>query len=405
MKRPPLFETMSRARRKANTVEARRALEKVLRSRYFVQGETVRGEPRIYFVSRTDLHYASPDVTTDRRQANRWCIKMNAGTMAERERNSIEFGFIAERRPTPIKIIAAPRMEGQGSTTVKDWERAFKAAREGHNVFQCPECKGYQTHKRGCHNAKKYPFIGNPPAMRFPAIKTVLSFPGDPDLELKPARPPKSGVEGAVRLGRLYGGGMKANLDFETRSSEPLHDKPVLAYKPHPGAQTEFFGAAHNARIKPGIFIAGSIMKANEYADGRPRPWQYQVADYEVRQGLSPRADEQWGIYLRTYNVRVATFAPGSEALRDALDRMFTAAHALKQSAVKTFKAKRAVRDAEDDQREAAKMGGKGWHTCDCGQWVNDKLAPCSVCKPKSKIVKVRGRPHWRAAKEFRRKK
>lgn len=46
--------------------------------RYFVQGETVRGEPRIYYVSdRQGKRYAS-EVTRDQRQARRWCDKMNA---------------------------------------------------------------------------------------------------------------------------------------------------------------------------------------------------------------------------------------------------------------------------------------------------------------------------------------
>lgn len=49
--------------------------------RYFVQGETVHGEPRIHFVSdRLGKRYAS-EVTRDERQARRWCDKMNAGVV------------------------------------------------------------------------------------------------------------------------------------------------------------------------------------------------------------------------------------------------------------------------------------------------------------------------------------
>ena len=44
-----------------------------------------------------------------------------------------------------------------------------------------------------------------------------------------------------------------------------------------------------------------------------------QLADYEVRQG----ANEEWGIYLRAYNVRVAIFAANSSATRTTLARMF----------------------------------------------------------------------------------
>lgn len=76
--------------------------------------------------------------------------------------------------------------------------------------------------------------------------------------------------------------------------------------------------------------INASLMGMNEYADIRRQlPWQYQIADYVVRDG---------GIYLRDFNVRVAKFARNSATLCSALDRMFTAAYALKQSATVKWK-------------------------------------------------------------------
>jgi hypothetical protein len=60
----------------------------------------------------------------------------------------------------------------------------------------------------------------------------------------------------------------------------------------------------------------------------RDVPWQFAVGDYCVR------TDErgEWGIYLRAYNYRVARFNANSAAIRDALTRMFNAAHALVES-------------------------------------------------------------------------
>lgn len=109
---------------------------------------------------------------------------------------------------------------------------------------------------------------------------------------------------------------------------------------------------SHDLKIKPGVKVRGSLMGAGEYGEVEPRrPWQYTVADYEVRQrrrgdgikkpaGFDP--DKPWGIYLRRYNVCLAEFAPNSAALRDALARMFDAAHALKQSAIEKFRSGRA---------------------------------------------------------------
>lgn len=97
----------------------------------------------------------------------------------------------------------------------------------------------------------------------------------------------------------------------------------------------------------------------------RERPWQYAVGGYEVRQGDAGT----WGIYTRKYNVRLAVFNPNSHALRGALARMFDAAHAL----------------VESEKARDARLVSNGWHTCGCGQWVHDKLAPCSVCKPRKR--------------------
>lgn len=60
---------------------------------------------------------------------------------------------------------------------------------------------------------------------------------------------------------------------------------------------------------------------------------------------------------------------PNSHALRDALARMFDAAHAL----------------VESEKARDARLVTNGWYTHGCGQWVHDKLAPCSVCKPRKR--------------------
>lgn len=272
----------------------------------------------------------------------------------------------------PPKILSNPFIKGQGSTTTRQWRRAFKVIREGGRVLACPECKGYQFHNKGCANAKAFPFVGG--AMRIPGrekrgacelqrkmcgswdsklavcsrrdccyfpkiTRTVLCFPGDPDLNL-------TAVESAERVVRrkqrgpgdpdlnsaaITGGKQKpsrkrkptVHLDFETRSGVTLHG--IIGG----GDPRLLVGASHISRVKPGVMIVGSLMGRGEYAVG-PLPWQSELADYCVRQGGN---GQTWGIYLRAYNVRVATLAPGSDSLREALDKMFTAAHALKRSA------------------------------------------------------------------------
>jgi hypothetical protein len=45
--------------------------------RYYVQGETVRGEPRVYWVVDREQHHKTVSkVTTDKRQAERWLNKL-----------------------------------------------------------------------------------------------------------------------------------------------------------------------------------------------------------------------------------------------------------------------------------------------------------------------------------------
>lgn len=278
----------------------------------------------------------------------------------------------------PPKILSNPFIKGQGSTTTRQWRRAFKVIREGGRVLACPECKGYQFHNKGCANAKAFPFVGG--AMRIPGrekrgacelqrkmcgswdsklavcsrrdccyfpkiTRTVLCFPGDPDLNL-------TAVESAERVVRrkqrgpgdpdLNSAAISAGRVVRRKKRDPADyfvTNVAMAARGEPAriarrkalhgvkAGDGFFGAFHEMRIKPGVMIAGSLMGGGEYAAG-PLPWQLELADYCVRQGAN---GQTWGIYLRKYNVRVSTFAPGSDALREALDQMFTAAHALKQ--------------------------------------------------------------------------
>lgn len=154
-------------------------------------------------------------------------------------------------------------------------------------------------------------------------------------------------------------------------------------------------GTFHSSNPVPDMVIAGSMMGPDEYATlggpdnfpdgGRPNPWQFQIAEYELRE--SRKGNGQWGIYCRDYNVRLATFAPNSFALRDALARGFDAAHAKKQSEIARFKVSKMPVDAQIKHRQKQeRAANKGWYTCQCGQWVNDKECPCSVCrKPRKK--------------------
>jgi hypothetical protein len=76
------------------------------------------------------------------------------------------------------------------------------------------------------------------------------------------------------------------------------------------------------------------------HSDGKT-PWQFALGGYEVRfsektpRGTARRDGGSWGIYLRDWNVRVATFTADSAALRKALAHMFDAAHVLTESVKK----------------------------------------------------------------------
>lgn len=114
--------------------------------------------------------------------------------------------------------------------------------------------------------------------------------------------------------------------------------KLMQSHSPAALAGMASFGSAvHEA-------VEGVLAHAGEYADGRPRPWQYTCADYMIRQRFKPGKkavidrDSPWGIYLRDYNVCLAEFAPNSSALREALDRMFNACHVQKLAAARAFK-------------------------------------------------------------------
>ena len=73
--------------------------------------------------------------------------------------------------------------------------------------------------------------------------------------------------------------------------------------------------------------------QVKRHSDGET-PWQYAISDYEIRFREKGRGEAGiWGIYLRDFDVCVATFAPNSAFLRNALARMFDAAHALAESA------------------------------------------------------------------------
>lgn len=167
-------------------------------------------------------------------------------------------------------------------------------------------------------------------------VQTVLSFPGDNDLPLrpiqKPAHPPTNTSVKNIR--RAIGAVRKPR-------------KRVLR--------------------EPLPYQTG---------DRRPRPWQAMMADYEIKPiGHSGR----FGIFVRRTGTRVAILTDGSDALCEALERMFTAAHALWLN-VAIFKLEKQLYYAKHDR--------SGYYLCGCGQWVHDKLAPCTVCKPKRRKKK-----------------
>lgn len=132
-------------------------------------------------------------------------------------------------------------------------------------------------------------------------------------------------------------------------SCDPIYSGPPGVKLMQSHSPAVLAGVFHDAKVVPGMMIAGSLMGPNEYGTlkgpddfpdgGRPVPWQFQIAEYEVRE--SRKGNGQWGIYLRAFNLRLATFSPNSFALRDALGRGFDAAHALKKKRIAEFKAGR----------------------------------------------------------------
>jgi hypothetical protein len=114
--------------------------------------------------------------------------------------------------------------------------------------------------------------------------------------------------------------------------------------KPKPAKPRKRFGEAFGTAALAELNKAAEISKVlkghyhpKRHSDGET-PWQLALGGYEVRfsektpRGTPRRDGGSWGIYLRDWNVRVATFTADSAALRKALAQMFDAAHALSES-------------------------------------------------------------------------
>lgn len=128
------------------------------------------------------------------------------------------------------------------------------------------------------------------------------------------AKPVRDTIDPKALRGNLYKRPRKENI--------PNHNGEPTGERPDGFAASDVVGAHHH-----------------ENQNNLRRPWQRTVAAYEVRDG---------GIYLRKFNVRLATFVPNSALLRDALARMFDAAHALVESERGTL--------AAPDEYAAAKL-------------------------------------------------
>ena len=111
-----------------------------------------------------------------------------------------------------------------------------------------------------------------------------------------------------------------------------------------PAKSRKRWGAAFGRSTLKELSEANEIAKVldgrnhpKRHSDGET-PWQFVLGDYQVRfsdktpRGTARRDGGSWGIYLRAYNVRVATFADNSDHLREALMKMFDAAHARSES-------------------------------------------------------------------------
>ena len=110
--------------------------------------------------------------------------------------------------------------------------------------------------------------------------------------------------------------------------------KPKSKPKSKPAKSNKRQNYAEIAKILKGHY------HPKRHSDGKT-PWQFALGDYEVRfsektpRGTARRDGGSWGIYLRDWNVRVATFADNSDHLREALAKMFDAAHVLTESVKK----------------------------------------------------------------------
>lgn len=73
--------------------------------------------------------------------------------------------------------------------------------------------------------------------------------------------------------------------------------------------------------LKDVVFRDSDVIGAHHHENqsALKRPWQRTIAAYEVREGA---------IYLRQFNVKLATFVANSALLQNALAQMFNAAHA-----------------------------------------------------------------------------
>lgn len=162
--------------------------------------------------------------------------------------------------------------------------------------------------------------------------------------EMKHGKPLKRTLVRRSKGTKLYAVRDKKGKFKDITSYKRAHGRNIVRAAGINTVTGEDLSVSHGVKGGEGIIgaprgvINVALMGENEYAN-IGRPWQYTVADYEVRQGR----DGKWGIYTRAYNCRIATFAANSFGLRSALDRMFMAAYTLKQSNKLKFKRERSA--------------------------------------------------------------
>lgn len=124
-------------------------------------------------------------------------------------------------------------------------------------------------------------------------------------------------------------------------------------------------GTFHEFVPLPGVFVAGCLTYRDEYAS--PRGAFKRRASPEEDVGL---------LRLARYalrNLHAKDPACGYDKMAAAVERAADCAQGIPH-----------VRKSEP-----LKFDHGGWYTHGCGQWVHDKLAPCSVCRaPKEKRKK-----------------